>query len=88
MPFSVDDLAEHAGVSVQSLERLSADLPTGAGKLYKSWTSRKKRGGIREIIKPKIRLLIVTKNLARSFNVQLPYEALDMSTDLYANVRF
>lgn len=77
MPFSVDDLAEHAGVSVQSLERLSADLPTGAGKLYKSWTSRKKRGGIREIIKPGLRLLIVTKNLARSFNAQLPYEAPD-----------
>jgi RNA-directed DNA polymerase len=75
VPFSVDDLAEHAGVSVQSLESLSADLPTGAGRLYKSWTTRKKRGGIREIIKPKLRLHLVTKNLARSFNVQLPYKA-------------
>ena len=77
VPFSVDDLAEHAGVSVQSLERLSADLPTGAGKLYESWTSRKKRGGIREIIQPDLRLHLVTKNLARSFNTQLPYGAPD-----------
>ena len=77
MLFSVDDLAGHAGVSSQSLERLSADLPTGAGKLYESWTARKKRGGIREIIKPGLRLHIVTKNLARSFNTQLPYVAPD-----------
>lgn len=77
VPFSVDDLAEHAGVSVQSLESLSADLPTGADRLYKSWTARKKHGGIREIIRPKLRLRLVTKNLARSFNFQLPYRAPD-----------
>ena len=64
-------------MSVESLECLSSDLPTGAGRLYESWTSRKKHGGIREIIKPALRLHVVTKNLHRSFNTQLPYVAPD-----------
>lgn len=77
MSFSVNDLAEHAGVSVQILEKLSSDLPTGAGRLYKSWMSRKKHGGIREIIKPRPPFYTVTKNLARSFTDRLPYKAPD-----------
>ena len=77
MSFSVDDLAEHAGVSVELLEALSSALPTGAGRLYVPWTSRKKRGGIREIFDPKPPFDAVTKNLYRSFTDLLPYEAPD-----------
>jgi hypothetical protein len=73
--FSVNNLAEHAGVSVGILEKLSSDLPAGAGQLYKSWTVRKKHGGIREIVKPRIPLYTVAKNLHRSFTGLLPYEA-------------
>jgi RNA-directed DNA polymerase len=75
--FSVDDLAEHAGVSVEVLEALSSDLPVGAGRLYISWTSRKKHGGIREIFKLNPPFDTVTKNLHRSFTDLLPYEAPD-----------
>ena len=77
MPFSVDDLAEHAGVSVERLEALSKALPVGAGQLYVPWTSRKKHGGIREIFDPKPPFDAVTKNLYRSFMDRLPYEAPD-----------
>ena len=77
MSFSVNDLAEHAGVSVEVLEKLSSDLPTGAGRLYTRWTSRKKHGGIREIFMPRRPFDAVTKNLYRSFIKLLPYEAPD-----------
>lgn len=77
MPFSVDDLAEHAGVSVEILEALSSLLPVGAGRLYIPWTSRKKHGGIREIFSPIPPFDAVTKNLHRSFTDLLPYEAPD-----------
>jgi RNA-directed DNA polymerase len=77
VPFSVDDLAEHAGVSAEVLEALSSALPTGAGRLYIRWTSRKKHGGIREILKPNPPFDAVTKNLRRSFTDLLPYQAPD-----------
>jgi RNA-directed DNA polymerase len=77
VPFSVENLAEHAGVSVEKLEALSSALPMGAGRLYKSWTSRKKHGGIREIFEPKPPFDAVTKNLHRSFTDLLTYEAPD-----------
>jgi hypothetical protein len=77
VPFSVDDLAEHAGVSVERLEALSSALPTGAGRLYIPRTSRKKHGGIREIFEPVPPFDAVTKNLHRSFTDLLPYEAPD-----------
>ena len=77
MPFSVDDLAEHAGVSVEALERLSSDLPVGAGRLYIRRTSRKKHGGIREIFDPNPPFDVITKNFCRSFTKLLPYEAPD-----------
>ncbi len=77
MPFSVDDLAQHAGVSVGVLEALSSALPVGAGRLYIPWTSRKKHGGIREILMPKPPFDAITKNLHRSFTDLLPYEAPD-----------
>ncbi len=77
MPFSVDDLAQHAGVSVEKLEATSSALPTGAGRLYSRWTSRKKHGGIREIFQPRPPLDTITKNLHRSFTNRLPYEAPD-----------
>jgi len=77
MSFSVNDLAEHAGLSVRILEKISAELPTGGGRLYKSWTTRKKHGGIREIFMPYAPFDIVTKNLHRSFTDLLPYKAPD-----------
>jgi hypothetical protein len=52
MQFSIDNLAEHAGVPLESLKALSSNLPVGAGRLYESETHRKMRGGIREIFKP------------------------------------
>jgi hypothetical protein len=77
VPFSIDDLAEHAGVSVEFLEWLSSALPAGAGRFYIRRTSRKKHGGIREIFEPKPPFDAVTKNLRRSFTDLLPYEAPD-----------
>ena len=77
MSFSVNNLAQHAGVSVKVLEKLASDLPTGDGKLYKSWTVRKKHGGIRELYQPKPLFHTVTKNLHRSFTGLLPYKAPD-----------
>jgi RNA-directed DNA polymerase len=77
VPFSVDDLAEHAGVSLEVLELLSSTLPAGAGRLYIQWTSRKKHGGIREVFKPRPPFDAIAKNLHRSFTDLLPYEAPD-----------
>lgn len=77
MPFSVEDLAQHAGVSVGVLEGLSSSLPTGAGRLYIQWTSRKRHGGIREILMPEPPFDAITKNLHRSFTDLLPYEVPD-----------
>lgn len=77
MLFSVDDLAEHAGVPLQFLKSLSSNLPVGSGRLYMPETYRKKRGGIREIFKPESPFDSVTKNLHRSFTEILPYEAPD-----------
>ena len=75
MPFSVDDLADHAGVSVEVLEALSLALPTGDGRLYDRWTTRKKHGGIREMFTPNPPYDAVTKNLHRTFTGLLPYRA-------------
>nr|WP_083977319.1 reverse transcriptase family protein [Herbidospora sakaeratensis] len=75
MPFSVDDLAEHAGVSAEALQKLSSSLPTGAGRLYFQRTFRKKHGGIREVIKPASPFDAISKNLNRSFTTLLPYKA-------------
>lgn len=75
MQFSVDNLAEHAGVPLELLKALSSALPVGAHHLYEPWTYRKKRGGIREIFKPLPPFDAVTKNLHRSFTDRLPYEA-------------
>lgn len=77
MPFSVDDFAQHAGVSVEVLQSLSSRLPVGAGQLYIPWTSRKKHGGIREIFDPRPPFDAITKNLRRSFTDLLPYDAPD-----------
>ncbi|MFJ6373251.1 reverse transcriptase family protein [Streptomyces virginiae] len=75
MPYSVDDLADQAGVSVEILERLSSSLPAGAGRLYSQQIYRKKHGGIREIFKPKRPFDAVSRNLHRSFIGLLSYEA-------------
>lgn len=75
MPFSVDDLADHAGVSVEFLEALSSALPTGDGRLYDRWTTRKKHGGLREVFTPNPPYDAVTKNLHRAFTDLLPYRA-------------
>lgn len=77
MSFSVNDLAQHAGVSVELLEALSLALPTGAGQLYIRRASRKKHGGMREIVSPLSPFDAITKNLHRSFTSVLAYEAPD-----------
>ncbi|GAA4690860.1 reverse transcriptase family protein [Phytohabitans rumicis] len=77
MSFSVEDLGQHSGVSVRILESLSEDLPAGAGKLFRAQSFRKKRGGLREIIKPNPWLDLITKNLRRSFLAVLPYRPPD-----------
>ncbi|MEV5211653.1 reverse transcriptase family protein [Micromonospora sp. NPDC053740] len=77
MPFSIHDLAQHSGVPVGTLEMLSERLPSGVGYLYQSYSFRKKRGGLREIIKPKSLFDMVTKNLHRSFSTVLPYQPPD-----------
>ena len=75
MPFSVDNLAGHAGASLELLKSLSSNLPSGAGRLYERETHRKRRGGIREVFKPMPPFDYITKNLHRSFTDRLPYEA-------------
>jgi RNA-directed DNA polymerase len=75
VPFSVDNLAGHAGASLELLKSLSSNLPTGAGRLYEPETHRKWRGGIREVFKPMPPFDYVTKSLHRSFTDLLPYEA-------------
>ena len=88
MPFSVDDFAEHAGVSVEILETLSSALPTGDGRLYNRWTARKKHGGIREIFKPNPPYDAVTKNLHRSFTDLVALQRHPtMFTDLFADAQ-
>jgi RNA-directed DNA polymerase len=75
MPFSADDLADHAGASIGLLEALSLALPTSDGRLYDRWTIRKKHGGIREVFTPYPPYDAVTKNLHRTFTDLLPYKA-------------
>jgi RNA-directed DNA polymerase len=75
MTFSIDDLAEHAGTSTAILEWLSSALPTGEGRLYNRWPSRKKHGGMREIFEPLSPFDAISKNLHRSFTSLLPYES-------------
>jgi hypothetical protein len=77
MSFSVEDLGQHCGVPVHFLESLSEDLPAGAGKLFKIQSFRKKRGGLREIVKPNPWLDLIAKNLHRSFSTMLPYRPPD-----------
>src|SRR5262249_28761655 len=77
VPFSVDHLAQHAGVSVETLQALSSELRVDAGRFYSRHTSRKKHGGIREIFEQRPPLDAITKNLHRSFIKQLPYEVPD-----------
>ncbi|MCF0082187.1 reverse transcriptase family protein [Streptomyces lomondensis] len=75
MEFSVNNLADQAGVSVENLEWLSSSLPTGAGRLYVRRTNRKKHGGIREVFEPIFPFDVVCKNLNRSFTGVFSYEA-------------
>ncbi|MFB7866155.1 reverse transcriptase family protein [Streptomyces sp. NPDC056069] len=75
MPYSVNDLADQAGVSVEALERLSSSLPAGSGWLYVRSAHRKRRGGIREVFKPLPPFDAINKNLHRAFINLLPYEA-------------
>lgn len=75
MEFSVNNLAEQAGVSVRNLEWLCSNLPTGAGRLYVRRTNRKKHGGVREVFEPQFPFDVVSKNLNRSFTSLFSYEA-------------
>ncbi|MEU0450586.1 reverse transcriptase family protein [Streptomyces tendae] len=77
MSFSVDQLAEQAGTSVENLEWLSAHLPAGEGRFYVQRRHRKKHGGIREVFELKSPFNAVSKNLHRSFTSRFSYEAPD-----------
>ena len=77
MSYLVDDLAEQAGVSVESLEALSSALPTGAGRLYDQRIHRKKHGGIREIYAPRTFFHTISKNLYRNFLHLFSYDPPD-----------
>src|SRR5450755_926282 len=77
MSFPIDDLAEHSGVMIRVLETLAERIPSGAEHIFTSHSFRKKRGGIREIVKPGPMLDKVAKNLHRSFSTVLPYRAPD-----------
>ncbi|MFE2346952.1 reverse transcriptase family protein [Kitasatospora cineracea] len=77
MPYAVDDLADQAGVSVEFLERLSSNIPSGAGRLYHQGIHRKRHGGVREVFCPGSALDAVGKNLHRSFTGLFPYKAPD-----------
>ncbi|WP_422733545.1 reverse transcriptase family protein [Micromonospora sp. WMMD558] len=77
MSYSIHDLAQHAGAPMGILEMLFESLPSGAGRLYQARSFRKRRGGLREIIKPGHVLDAVTKNLHRSFSTELPYRPPD-----------
>ncbi|MFJ7113319.1 reverse transcriptase family protein [Streptomyces albogriseolus] len=77
MSYLVDDLAEQAGVSVEELEKVSSNLPSGAGRLYDQRTHRKKHGGIREVYKPRQRFGFINKNLYRGFLDQFSYNPPD-----------
>jgi hypothetical protein len=73
MPFSIHDLAQHSGAPLRILEMLSERLPSGVGYFFQAQSFRKKRGGLREIVKPNSLFDMVTKNLHRSFSMVLPY---------------
>ncbi|MFG2103555.1 reverse transcriptase family protein [Micromonospora echinaurantiaca] len=77
MPFSIHDLAQHSGAPLRILEMLSERLPSGAGYLFQVKSFRKKRGGLREVVKPNSLFDMVTKNLHRSFSMVLPYRPPD-----------
>ncbi len=77
MEFSINSLAEQAGVSVENLEWLCSNLPSGDGRLYVRRTNRKRHGGVREIFEPQFPFDAVNKNLHRSFTSLFSYEAPD-----------
>lgn len=77
MSFSVEDLAQHAGTSVELLEKLSDRLPIRDRSLFTAQSFPKRRGGLREVVNPKPWFDSVTKNLHRSFLELLPYRAPD-----------
>jgi hypothetical protein len=77
VPYSVEDLAQQAGVSTEILEWLSSEIPAGVGRLYEQRIYRKKHGGVREVFKPKQPFDTVSKNLYRSFAGLFSYTAPD-----------
>ncbi|MGW4152451.1 reverse transcriptase family protein [Micromonospora chersina] len=77
MPFSIHDLAQHSGTPLRILEMISERLPSGAGYLFQVQSFRKKRGGLREIVKPNRLFDMVAKNLHRGFSKALPYRPLE-----------
>ncbi|MFJ3527273.1 reverse transcriptase family protein [Streptomyces sp. NPDC090132] len=77
MPYSVDQLAEQAGLSLENLEWLAAQMPTGDGLLYVQRRHRKKHGGIREVVELKPPFKDVSKNLHRDFTDRFSYEVPD-----------
>lgn len=77
MPRTVEDLAQQAGVSRLRLESLADEMRMGAGGLYRTFTVRKRGGGIRGIVQPLPPLDAISKNLNRSFEAARLYNAPD-----------
>jgi RNA-directed DNA polymerase len=77
VPYSVEDLAQQAGVSTEILDWLSSEIPAGVGRLYEQRIYRKKHGGVREVFKPRQPFDTVSKNLYRSFARIFSYAAPD-----------
>jgi RNA-directed DNA polymerase len=72
---TVEDVAQFAGASVDVLGVIADRLPKEVD--YITQTHRVRRGGTREIVASASALDTVTKNLYRSFSVELPYRHPD-----------
>jgi hypothetical protein len=77
MTLSVRDVAQQVGASLEVVEKLADLVSAGSAEAFTAHIARKRRGGIREIIKPGRLLDTATKNLHRSFLSDLPYRPPD-----------
>lgn len=69
---TIEELAEYAGTSVAKLEQLADRLPKGDDFTTNVYTAYNR--GRREIVVPTTALDTITKNLHRSFVIELPYD--------------
>jgi RNA-directed DNA polymerase len=77
MTLSDQDVAQQVGASLELVETIADLVSTGSPMAFTSYTVRKRRGGIREIVRPTPLLDLATKNLNRAFLSDLPYRAPD-----------